>query len=167
MIPYPVPATDLRSISFSRFDFDGMERIGTLVVHRILEPSLLEILDYAYQIGYPIHKAVPIDDPAYCGDDELSMADNNSSCFNDRTIAGTSKISMHALGLAVDINPLLNPYLSPNRVWYPDDSHVDRSDLKPGMFSDTHPIVRAFTERGFEWGGSWERPDYHHFEWII
>lgn len=164
---YPVPDTDLRTITFNHIDFDGVERVGTLVVHCVIEPALLEILEYAYQTGFPIHKAVPIDDAAYRGDDELSMADNNSSCFNDRTIAGTSKISMHALGLAVDINPRLNPYLSAGGVWYPDESHIDRSDMQPGMFSQDHPMVRAFTEHGFEWGGSWDRPDYHHFEWII
>ena len=164
---YPVPATDLRTINFTHLDFDGVERTGTLMVHSIIESSLLEILDFAYRIGFPIQKAVLIDDPAYSGDDELSMADNNSSCFNDRVIAGTSKISMHALGLAVDINPRLNPYLSPSMIWYPDESHIDRSDMHPGMFSDTHQMVGAFTERGFEWGGLWERPDYHHFEWIL
>jgi hypothetical protein len=52
-------------------------------------------------------------------------------------------------------------------IWYPDESHIDRSDMHPGMFSDTHQMVGAFTERGFEWGGLWERPDYHHFEWIL
>lgn len=164
---YPVPAADLRTISFTHYDLDQVERTGALVVHHAIKSALVEILDFAYEIGFPIHKAVPIDDTAYRGDDELSMKDNNSSCFNDRVIAGTNRVSMHALGLAVDINPLLNPYMSPNRVWYPDESHIDRLNMKPGMFSKKHPIVQAFTERGFEWGGSWERPDYHHFEWIL
>jgi excinuclease UvrABC helicase subunit UvrB len=74
---------------------------------------------------------------------------------------------MHSLGLAVDINPLLNPYLSASGVWLPDESHVDRSQIESGMFSEDHALVLAFVESGFEWGGSWERPDYHHFEWIL
>lgn len=164
---HPIPTTDLRTIMFSHYDLEGDERQGALVVHRIIEPSLVEILDFARRVKFSIHKAVPVDDPAYGGDDELSMSDNNSSCYNNRTIAGTNKISMHALGLAVDINPALNPYLAANGVWYPNESHIDRSIMEPGMFNEYHPIVQAFIERGFEWGGSWERPDYHHFEWIL
>ena len=164
---HPVPPDELRAVNFPHVGFDGMETNGMLIVHRIIEPALTDILDFAYRIGFPIHKAVPIDDPRYNGDDELSMADNNSSCFNDRTIAGTDRISMHALGLAVDINPALNPYLSSEGIWYPDESHIDRSELAPGMFSVDHPVVQAFIAGGFEWGGTWERPDYHHFEWIL
>lgn len=163
---YPVPATDLRTISFTHFDFAGVERTGNFVIHQIIESAVVEILDLAYQIRFPIHKAILIDDPAYCGNDELSMLDNNSSCFNDRKISGTSKISMHALGLAVDINPELNPYLASNGIWYPNDSHTNRSIIRSGMFNADHPIVQAFVERGFEWGGSWKQPDYHHFEWL-
>lgn len=164
---HPIPTTDLRTIIFSHYDLEGTERQGTLVVHRIIEPLLVEILDFAHRVRFPIHKAVPVDGPAYGGDDELSMSDNNSSCYNNRTIAGTKKISMHALGLAVDINPALNPYLAATGVWYPNESHIDRSIMVPGMFNEDHAITQAFIERGFEWGGSWERPDYHHFEWIL
>jgi peptidoglycan L-alanyl-D-glutamate endopeptidase CwlK len=105
---------------------------------------------FAYRIGFPINKAVPIDDPAYSGDDELSMLDNNSSCFNGRVIAGTDRISMHALGLAVVLNPELNPYLFRDGIWYPNESHIERSIIDPGMFSEEHPVVQAFVERGFE-----------------
>ena len=164
---HPVPDTDLRTIHFPHYNFSGKEVLGSIIVHKLIEPSLTEILNFANQIKFPTHKAIPVDDPAYGGDDELSMLDNNTSCFNDRVIAGTTRISMHALGLAVDINPALNPYLASNGTWYPDDRFIDRSLIEPGMFQENHPIVQAFIDCGFEWGGSWERPDYHHFEFIL
>lgn len=39
------------------------------------------------------------------------MSDNNSSAFNFRYISYSTKLSKHALGLAVDINTLYNPYV--------------------------------------------------------
>lgn len=162
---HPVPLADLRTVKFSHINLAGSESTGILVVHYSIAKAVTEILDFAYRIKFPIHQAVPVDDVTYHGNDELSMADNNSSCFNDRVIMGSQKISKHALGLAVDINPLLNPYLSSKGIWYPDESHVDRSVVISGMFDSTHPVVQAFADHGFEWGGMWEWPDYHHFEW--
>jgi len=61
----------------------------------------------------PLKKLLLIDE--YGGDDDLAVADNNTSCFNYRVVAGSTKLSRHALGLAIDINPFYNPYVT-----YPD-----------------------------------------------
>lgn len=140
-VPYPVPLADLTTVKFTHITLAGSESTGILVAHHSIAKVVTEILDSAYRIKFPIHQAIPVDDAMYHGDDELSMTDNNSSCFNDRVIMGSQKVSKHALGLAIDINPLLNPYLSSKGMWYPDESHVDRSVLVPGMFNLTHPIV--------------------------
>lgn len=162
----PVDVRELVQLRFTHIDFDGVEASGTLVVNAMIADPLLSVLETAYLLRFPIAKAVPIDHHDYRGDDDLSMADNNSSSFNYRTIAGTNRVSMHSLGLAVDINPAMNPYLTARGIWQPHERHVDRTVLKPGMFCSDHPLVQAFNEYGFEWGGSWERPDYHHFEYI-
>jgi hypothetical protein len=160
----PVSPTDLTAVIFDHLGFDGEVHEGTIIVHRAIAGPLLEGLTAARELGFPIQQAVPIDDPAYRGDDNASMAANNSSGFNYRTIAGTDKVSMHSLGLAVDINPLLNPYLALDGIWYPEATYIDRSD-RPGVFTAGHPLTKVFIGMGFEWGGSWARPDYHHFEW--
>ena len=106
----------------------------------------------------------------YDADDKKSMEDNNSSCFNFRFIVRTKRVSKHGLGLAVDINPLYNPYVKEidgeliiepvTAVAYTDrtadfDYKIDENDL----------AYKLFTEHGFEWGGNWEElKDYQHFE---
>jgi hypothetical protein len=91
------------------------------------------------------------------------MAVNNSSGFNFRTIAGTTKLSLHSLGKAVDINPWQNPVI------YPDGSIAPSGAIynpqKAGTFSNNHPVVVEFIKRGWHWGGNFVEPkDYHHFE---
>lgn len=160
----PVSAAELREVVFDHLGFDGAIHEGRIVVHQVIVDPLLKALGRAVDLGFPIHQAIPLDDPAFRGDDNASMAANNSSGFNFRTIAGTNKVSMHSLGLAVDINPLLNPYLAADGIWYPEATHVERSD-HPGVFTAGHPLTRTFIDLGFEWGGSWSRPDFHHFQW--
>jgi hypothetical protein len=170
MLPYsyrdgcPVTPRDLTVVVFDHLGFDGAVHEGRIIAHRAIAGPLLEGLAIAQGLGFPIQQAVPIDDDAYRGDDNASMAANNSSGFNYRKIAGTSKVSMHGLGLAVDINPLLNPYLARDGVWYPEATHIERVD-EPGVFTADHPLTLALISLGFEWGGAWDRPDYHHFEW--
>lgn len=162
----PVNPQDLRHISFSHWTFDGSIDTGTMVVHHRIEELMETVLGVAFDERFPIQQAVPLDDERFRGDDELSMAANNSSCFNYRQIAGTTKPSNHSYGAAVDINPVQNPYQYADGHWGP-ESEIDYRDRDlglPGMFSADHPVVRAFTDAGFEWGGTWERPDYHHFE---
>ena len=163
----PVDVEELVEVRFTHVDFRGLDALGALVVNAAIAQPLLTVLQAAHHLRFPIQKAVPIDHEPYCGDDDISMADNNSSCFNYRHIAGTNRVSTHSFGLAVDINPSLNPYLQSDGIWKPNTKHVDRSIGVPGMFFADHPIVTEFAEHGFEWGGLWERPDYHHFEFVI
>jgi hypothetical protein len=45
-------------------------------------------------------------------------------------------------------------------------AHLDRSLPAPGYLLPDSPAVKAFTDRGFHWGGTWRRlRDYHHFEY--
>ena len=103
---------------------------------------------------------IPISE--YNWSDEMSMRDNNTSAFNYRYVSGTKILSMHAQGLAIDINPLQNPYVK-NGNCSPDGSSYDTS--KRGTFRPNSEIVEAFKDKGWEWGGDWkDRKDYQHFE---
>lgn len=121
-----------------------------------------------YENEYAIEKMVLVD--AYGADDEQSMEDDNISAFNYREIAGTSRMSRHSLGLAIDINPKYNPYvkgggeaavISPaNGVDYADRSREFAHKIDENDF-----CYQLFTEHGFTWGGSWNSvKDYQHFE---
>ncbi|OHE24311.1 MAG: hypothetical protein A2Z43_06500 [Syntrophobacterales bacterium RBG_19FT_COMBO_59_10] len=141
--------------------FDGYRHRGQLVVHRDLAAELEEFFALMESLKFPVAGVVPI--VRYGWSDEASMAADNSSAFNYRTIAGTDRLSRHAAGRAADINPRRNP------AFYPDGRIVPAGGLyhpgAPGTFTGDHPVVRAFLERGWRWGGHFGRVrDYHHFE---
>lgn len=102
-----VAREDLRYLLCLHKDAQGRSIVGEMVVNRAIANDVLEILRKLYDAHYPIERMRLIDD--YGADDERSMAANNSSAFNYRITTGSTKLSAHARGLAVDINPLYNP----------------------------------------------------------
>ena len=161
---------ELRYVHVLHKDIDGVTHEGELVCNRRIASDLLEIFEELYEKSYPIEKMVLVDE--YGADDEMSMRDNNSSGFNFRYISGTENVSMHGKGLAVDINPLYNPFVTYNydtEEWYvePDTAwdYVDREGEFPYKIEEDDLCVRLFKEHGFDWGGDWiEEQDYQHFE---
>jgi hypothetical protein len=143
--------------------FDGRRHRGQLIIHRDLTADLEEVFALMQALKFPVAGVVPI--VRYGWSDEASMAADNSSAFNYRTIAETNQLSHHALGRAVDINPGENPAV------YPDGRIAPAGAVyrpgSPGTFTDEHPAVCAFLERGWRWGGHFDHVrDYHHFEKI-
>ena len=141
--------------------FDGRLHTGQIVVHREVAGELAEIFTRIEALKFPVAQVVPV--VRYAWSDEASMAANNSSAFNYRLVEGTKRLSLHAAGRAVDINPWLNP------VFYPDGRSAPAGALwrpgSPGTFADGHPVVLAFLERGWRWGGHFAHVlDYHHFD---
>jgi hypothetical protein len=143
------------------YSFDGLRHQGQIIVNNVLEDDIYEIFALIEKLQFPIGKVIPI--VTYHWDDHSSMASNNSSAFNFRVIEGTTKLSLHSFGRAVDINPVQNPVIYPNGVVAPDGAKYSPS--KAGTFSTKNPIVQEFIKRGWHWGGNFEQPkDYHHFE---
>ena len=106
----------------------------------------------------------------YGGNDHRSMAANNTSGFNCRSVAGSRAWSAHAYGAAIDINPVQNPDLI--GAWVAPRAGrrfaaTDRSDDEhpsPGVITANGPVVRAFARIGWEWGGNWSSgKDFQHF----
>lgn len=166
--PSPVTRQDLRHLSVLYVDFEGETRRGDIVCNKAIAEDLLEIFTELYKASYPIESIRLIDD--FDGDDEASMKADNTSCFNVRPVSGDrSRFSDHAYGLAIDINPLYNPYVRTRggkTVVEPEEGreYVDRSRDFP------HKIVRGdlcwelFRSHGFTWGGGWATmKDYQHF----
>lgn len=165
----PIPLSDLRYLIIPHFDGHGNVRLGEMVCHRTVARQLLNIFRELYSAHYPIERMVLIDD--YDADDERSMSANNTTCFCYRTVADSRKLSRHSLGKAVDINPLYNPFVrrtargtiitpEAGRQW------ADRTIAdNPYAIRRGDAAWRAFTRRGWRWGGSWRtRPDYQHFQ---
>lgn len=149
--------------------FDGETHIGELIVNDKISSDILEIMQALYRAAYPIERMVLVD--AYGGDDGLSMAANNTSAFNYRNVPGTGRLSNHSYGLAIDINPLYNPYIRTSSDGSvrcdPKDGEAfaDREQDFPYKIDHEDLCYELFTAHGFAWGGDWKSvKDYQHFE---
>ncbi len=167
----PVPLKDLRYITVSFYTFEGNVNQGELVVHKLAADDLLYIFEKLFKVKFPLHSMRLVDD--FNGSDDASMSANNSSAFYARKVAGTSRWSNHAHGLAIDINPLLNPY-SKGSFFCPKEGerYLDRTLNEPGMITKGSYIYTLFKERGWQWGGEcfYERDgviDRHHFQKVV
>lgn len=175
-ISYPetgctVPYEDLNYVGLKYIDFNGQEQTGELICNKAVAQDMAEIFYELYRNDYRIERIRLIDE--YAGDDTASMADNNTSCFNYRVVDGTTNLSKHAYGLAIDINPYYNPYvvfgknsdgsdyISPSG----SEIYADRSRNFPYKIDENDLCYRLFTEHGFTWGGNWNSTkDYQHFQ---
>lgn len=163
-----VSLKDLRLVKVLHYTADGHIRLGELVVNRAISEEIIEIFEELFAVRYPIEKMLLIDE--YEADDIRSMIDNNSSAFNFRFVAGTKKLSNHSRGMAVDINPLFNPFVLKGKhgvIVSPKAGapYADRNRHFTYKINPDDACVRAFKKRGFEWGGDWKtRKDYQHFE---
>ena len=159
----PVSPRELRLVRLSYRGFDGRRRLGTLVVNRRVTGGVIAVFRRLYAARFPIRRMVPAS--SYRGDDDASMAADNTSAFNCRGAVGGTGWSMHAYGLAIDVNPVENPYVLRHRVLPPAGRrYLDRSRRRPGMAIQGGALVRAFESAGWEWGGRWAgSPDYQHF----
>lgn len=69
-----------------------------------------------------------------------------AGCFNARFIAGSTRLSNHAFGMAIDLNSLEN-------------GRGIRGQMDPS-------VVKIFEKWGFAWGGTWKYTDPMHFELV-
>ena len=154
----------LRCLKVLHKDFQGRDRAGELIVHASLADEVLDIFRDLYQLGYPIEKLRLVDE--YDFSDERSMADNNSSGFNFRQILGGTELSNHAFGIAIDLNPVVNPYDAAEYVLPVGGLlYLDRDQPHKGIIRHGDDVYQIFISRGWEWGGDWTHvKDYHHFE---
>jgi hypothetical protein len=159
----PVPISRLRLVTLRYWGFDGEPHVGHLVIARGASWKVASVFRKLFDRRFPIRRMRLIEN--YGADDDRSMAADNTSAFNGRYVSGTRRWSMHAYGIAIDIDPVENPYVAGSHVSpYVGRAFADRSLRRPGMIRAGGAVVRAFAAIGWEWGGYW-RParDYQHF----
>lgn len=159
----PVSLEDLRLLEISHHDFEGDVTTGELVVHQHEVEAMVLVFETLFELGYPIQQMRLVDE--FEADDMLSMQANNTSAFNCRFVSGTTRWSEHAFGRAIDVNPLINPYVQGDRVSPPEGApYADRSQDVPGLIRAEDEVVVAFAAVGWSWGGYWSSSkDYQHF----
>lgn len=159
----PLRVEGLRALDVSHWGFDGEVHEGRIIVSAELAEQVADVLREAFDAGFPIERMEPID--VYGGDDNRSMAANNTSGFNCRAATGGSGWSEHAYGRAIDVNPIQNPYVTGSTVLPPEGGRfADRSSEHPALIRADGALARAFADRGWGWGGNWNTlKDYQHF----
>lgn len=163
----PVPMNRLSFLTVSYYDFKGHPQTGNLVVFDGIAPYVLKAFQQLYAMHFPL--------------EQISLGKHvnsyvETSSYNCRNIVGENNFSMHAYGLAVDINVMHNPYIGdyklnkngemigqlvpPTATAY---SYLNRKIQRPGM---NEKIVPIMAQAGLiRWGGNWQdRVDYQHFE---
>ncbi len=166
--PY-IHREDLRYLELLHVDLQGDVRRGQMVCHRAIAADLIDIFRSLYEARYPIERMQLADD--FEADDECQMQANNTSCFCYRVVRGATKLSAHARGLAVDLNPLYNPCVRRRKngavLIQPSTAraYVNRASSFPCKITTSDLAYRLFISHGFKWGGAWRSlKDYQHFE---
>ena len=169
----PVGRSQLRYVQVNFWGFDGKRSRGSLVVNATIARQTVSAFTRLYAMAFRIRQMRPMDiswghNPKGPGaDDYAAMEADNTSAFNCRYVGGeeaTKVYSNHAYGRAIDVNDFENPYVDSHGVVYPGTYFLHRR-TGAGVFGSTSSAaVRAFTDLGFTWGGTWSDPDYQHFE---
>jgi poly-gamma-glutamate synthesis protein (capsule biosynthesis protein) len=163
----PVPWRGLRYLQLSYLGFDGRTHTGELVVGAAYARAVVGVFRTLYDARWPIRRMRLVDD--FGGDDDRSMAADNTSGFNCRRVDGSRRWSDHAFGAAIDLDPVENPYVTGSSVAPPGSRRfatLDRSAgsaVPAGTITSGDVVVRAFAAIGWDWGGSWTEPDFQHF----
>ena len=162
----PVAPGQLRAIHVSYVGFDGRAYTGEIIVNASVVKQVIKVFSILYRARFPIRRMEPVD--VFRGSDARSMAADDTSGFNCRyaVAPGPPQWSMHAYGLAIDVDTVQNPYLEPGSGVQPaaGAAYADRSAIRPGMAYTGGVLVSAFSSVGWGWGGNWAgSPDYQHF----
>jgi len=165
----PVPLRELRLLRLRYWGFDGKAHEGPMVVNQAVASRVVSVFRRLFEARFPIqqlHLAVQ-----YLPDqDDPNDTRNYTDGFNCRPVVTArgprTNWSQHAYGLAIDINPIQNPYVTADG--YVRNLHArryrDRAQRRPGMIHAGNAVVRAFAAIGWRWGGSWRGDkDYMHF----
>ena len=170
-----IALSDLRYLKMLHVNFDGRYQVGEMIVNASAAQQVTEIFELLCEARYQIYSMYLIDD-FWVGNgtdsDTNSIDHNNTSCFCYRPASGSSHISRHALGLAIDLNPQQNPYVRVNADGSLSCAHENaeayvsnRSADMPHVITESDYAYQLFTARGWTWGGSWSNPrDYQHFQ---
>jgi D-alanyl-D-alanine carboxypeptidase len=169
----PVPLDDLRLLHFNYWAFDGTLDRGPMVVNASVANDVLWVFKQLYDAGFPIKKvalATEFKPARFEQHRRITSHRSVTASFNCRPVVTAlgpgGDFSQHAYGLAIDLNPLQNPYVTSdgfvrNRAAEP---YLDRGRRLEGMIHRGDVVFRSFAAIGWEWGGNWSGDkDYMHF----
>ena len=158
-----IPIDIKERLTILELSYFGMDSVyhhdGLLVVEKSSARAVEKVFNQLKRDSFPIESIIPVN--AFGWDDDKSMRANNTSCFNYRSAVGSGRLSEHAYGHAIDINPLINPFYKGGKVYPSNGVYIDTI---PGTILAGDPVIQYFAEIGWKWGGDWKNSkDYQHF----
>jgi len=169
----PVPLEDLRLLHFNYWGFDHILHRGPMVVNASVADDVLWVFKQLYDAEFPIKKVgltTPFHPKAFAQHRRINSHRSVTASFNCRPVVTAlgpaDTFSQHSYGLAIDLNPVQNPYVTSdgfvrNRAAEP---YLDRSRTLEGMVHQDDVVFRSFAAIGWSWGGDWSGDkDYMHF----
>jgi hypothetical protein len=157
-----VPISKLSYLTLTFRGFDGRAHTGELIVATVAADKTVSAFRVLYEQDFPIEQMrIATTEDVHA---QPTGDGNDTASFVCRAARGQRRFSAHAYGLAIDINPFQNPYVKRDLV-LPElaDAYRGRRWVRGGMFLPGGAAVRAFTSRGFTWGGTFSSPkDYQH-----
>ena len=164
----PVRLGDLRLLTVNHVGFDLRTHTGQLIVNKRATGPLRSAFRTMYRNHFPIRHMRFSDfyGPKRQRPNDVTASFECRQAVPSPCTGGkrTGTWSMHAYGLAIDINPRENPYVGCGQSNDPTaQSYRNRSRQRPGMVGGR--TVRAFSAAGWGWGGAWagDTKDYMHF----
>ncbi len=163
----PVGPSKLRTVTMNFYGRDKKMHRGVLIVRSDLTPEIIRGFTRALDHRFPVAKMY--NPNRYGGNDPRQMKANNSSGFNCRKVVGNPyRQSPHSYGIAIDVNPVQNPYRDVKGKWWPSNgkSYIDRTPRRFGMLTKKSHLTKSLRGDDFFWGGFWKPGrDYQHFEY--
>lgn len=161
----PVPISQLAYVQLSYWGFDKKSHQGVLIVNRKVAQDVVDIFGELFRHYFRIDSMSPR--YSYAHNVFLQLLSDTTAAFMCRQMVGNSnKFSLHSYGVAIDINPIENPYVRGKSV-IPifGMMYLNRRYKMMGMITKNDFVVKAFKKHGWTWGGDWRtRKDYMHFQ---
>lgn len=155
---------ELAVVKVRYWGYDDKEHVGALIVHESLGSEVIEIFQALFEYRFPIQGMDPIFSTQK---DDAAMSNNLTGSFNCREVTAQPGImSQHSYGRAIDINPMINPYVK-DKLVVPNgaEKHIDRNLPEKGKICANSVVTELFAKYGWDWGGNWfDMQDYQHFE---
>ena len=168
-----VPLSSLVYLKMPHYNFDGKIQVGEMIVNRDVEQDVKAVFQELFENQYEIQSMYLVDN-YWTGNpdstDTASIDVNNTSAFCYRQVTNGKKLSNHAYGKAIDLNPQQNPYVSYSSgtaKWYHQNAndYIDRDTGLEHVITHEDLAYKVFRKYGFSWGGDWSNPkDYQHFD---
>jgi hypothetical protein len=159
----PISLNDLAAIQVTYFGFDHVTHKGILVMNKRFAGEAEQIFQELYAIRFPINRVDPYEN--YKPGGENAEKDVTVGFYCRRAQDAPTEWSGHAYGIAIDLNPLENPFRDAKDGWWPKQAAASavRDDAN-GKVSPNVEAFRIFARHGWAWGGFYTgEPDYMHF----